>query len=103
MGPVPGILCILAVASSCAGEVPLVPRGSVWKFYYNGAVPTNWMQASFDDRAWPSGPAQIGWGEGDERTVPIDDPGFDPTLYFRKSFVASGGLFETLTLRLLAD
>jgi hypothetical protein len=99
-----GVLLIaVLVTQCCIAQVVLVPRGSTWKYYYNGVLPTNWVQKDFDDRSWPSGPAQIGWGEGDERTVAIDDPGFDPTLYFRKSFVVTNSTFQTATVRLVAD
>jgi len=94
---------LLAMLSNCAaGEEVLISRGSLWKYYYNGAVPAAWNQAVFDDSTWPSGLAQIGWGEGDEKTVAIDDPGYAPTLYFRRTFVASNAP-ATLTLRLVAD
>jgi hypothetical protein len=96
-------IALLITAFSCLGEALLIPRGSVWKYYYNGVVPTNWIQNSFDDRNWPSGRAQIGWGEGDEQTVPIDDPGFDPTLYFRKLFTLPTEPVSRLTLRIVAD
>src|SRR4051812_44634738 len=91
--------------SQTPAQTMLVPRGSVWKYYYNGEVATNWPVAAFDDRLWPSGPAQIGYGEGDEQTVAIDDPGFEPTtLYFRRFFaVTNASTLLYLTLRIVAD
>jgi hypothetical protein len=94
---------LLACTLSLRAEVLLVPRGSVWKYYYNGPVATNWMKAGFDDHTWSSGPGQLGYGDGDEQTVLIDDPGFEPPgTYFRHVFTNST-LASTLTLRLLVD
>src|SRR3954467_1909832 len=102
------VTILLCSVFPCLAQTTLLPttllaRGSVWKYYYNGAVPTNWIQKAFDDRTWPSGRAQIGWGEGDEQTVAIDDPGFDPTLYFRRPFVVPTNGLSRLTLRMVCD
>lgn len=80
--------------------------GSVWR-YQDGttAVPAAWRQPGFDDAAWPSGPAQLGYGDGDEATVlPTGSlSGTKPiTSYYRTTFQATNAP-ETLTLRLLAD
>ena len=93
------------MASTVArAEFSVVPRGSLWRFYYNGPVATNWMNPAFDDRTWLTGPGQLGYGEGDEQTVVIDDPGYEPTVYFRHSFIVTNrNSISTLTLRMLVD
>src|SRR5467141_1189505 len=71
----------------------LVPAGSVWKYLDNGSDQgTAWVAPSFDDSAWASGPAQLGYGDGDEATV----VGFGPdpnnkyiTTYFRRAFTVA--------------
>ena len=48
----------------------LVPAGSVWKYLDDGSDQgTAWLAPTFDDSSWPSGPAQFGFGEADERTL----------------------------------
>lgn len=48
----------------------LVPRGSPWRYLDSGGAPASgWTQAAFDDSTWKSGPAQLGYGDGDEATV----------------------------------
>jgi hypothetical protein len=86
----------------------LVGTGSTWRYLDNGSdLGTAWRTPGFNDGAWSSGPAQLGYGDGDEATVlryggnasakPI-------TTYFRRSFsVANPSLFSTLNLRLLRD
>lgn len=70
--------------------VPMIDAGSTWKYNDGGASPAaDWATAAYDDSAWASGAAQLGYGDGDETTV----VGFGPhdankfiTTYFRKNF-----------------
>jgi hypothetical protein len=91
-----------------AADTTLVPTGSVWKYLDNGSDQgTAWRAASFNDSTWASGPAQLGYGDGDEATT----VGFGPdannkfiTTYFRRAFnVTNSSLFTNLTLRVLRD
>ena len=86
----------------------LVPVGATWRYLDNGSNQgTAWRAASFGDSAWKSGQAQLGYGDGDERTI----VGYGPsttnryiTTYFRRAFtVANPAAVGTLTLRLLRD
>src|SRR6185503_1333813 len=48
----------------------LLAQGAVWKYLDNGTDQgTNWIRPNFDDSAWPSGPAELGYGDGDEATL----------------------------------
>jgi hypothetical protein len=50
--------------------VTLIPPGAVWRFNDTGSDEgTAWRFPLFNDSEWASGPAQLGYGEGDERTV----------------------------------
>src|SRR6185503_5391744 len=49
---------------------------------------TTWRALNFNDSAWRSGPAQLGFGDGDEAT-PVANNG-QITTYFRATFVANG-------------
>ena len=86
---------------------PLVAAGSVWKYLDSGANAGSaavWASAGFDDALWASGPARLGYGHGDERTVLA---GGSPanrvvTTYFRQAFsLDSAARYTNLALRLL--
>jgi len=91
-----------------ATEAPLVAAGSTWRYRDDGAdLGVAWTQPSFDDAAWPAGPAQLGYGDGDEATVIGFGPNPDAkhvTSYFRRAFtVADASAFVALRLRVLRD
>ena len=97
-----------AVPAARAADTILVPTGATWKYLDNGTDQgTAWRATSFNDSTWPSGPAQLGYGDGDEATT----LGFGPdannkfiTTYFRRAFnVTNASLFNGVTLRLLRD
>ena len=97
-----------AVPTARAADTILVPTGATWKYLDNGTDQgTAWRATSFNDSTWPSGPAQLGYGDGDEATT----LGFGPdgnnkfiTTYFRRAFnITNASLFNGVTLRLLRD
>ncbi len=75
---------------SAATYETLISTGSIWKYLADGTEPNpDWRGTNFNDSSWDSGPAQLGYGDGDEQTVVSFGP--DPnntyrTTYFRKSF-----------------
>ena len=88
--------------------INLVAAGSSWNFYDLGSSPgPTWPTSPFDDTAWDSGNAQLGYGEGDENKVVSYGP--DPqnkfrTTYFRKEFTVSNpALLTNLQGRILVD
>jgi len=86
----------------------LVSPGSVWKYLDDGTDQgTLWREPGFDDTAWPSGQAQLGYGDGDEDTVISygDDPDNKyPCYYFRHSFnVTDPAAYDSLHLLFLRD
>ena len=86
----------------------LVARGATWKYLDNGSDQgTAWREETFDDGSWGSGPAQLGYGDGDEQTTVSYGPDAGNkyiTTYLRNEFdVADVDLFQGLTLRLLRD
>lgn len=94
--------------SSTWADITLVPVGSTWKYLDNGSNQgTAWRAASFNDGSWASGPAELGYGDGDEATVVSYGPNSSArytTTYFRYSFsVANPAAFVSLKLRLLRD
>jgi len=88
--------------------VPLVERGSSWKYFDQGFEPApEWSQDSFGDNTWPEGPAQFGYGEGDEITLLSyggDQSNKFITSYFRKSInVPDTTNFNSLSGKILFD
>ena len=106
-----GIYCF--GAKPAATQMPpspsrLVARGAVWKYLDDGSDPgTAWRARDFDDSAWASGPAELGYGDGDESTVVRFGPKKSHkhiTTYFRHAFVAPDGIrYSALRLDLVAD
>ena len=81
---------VLVAFQVSAQDVALLPFGSTWKYRDNGSNQgTAWRAAAFDDSAWSSGPAELGYGDGDESTVVSYGPSATAkyiTTYFRKTF-----------------
>jgi hypothetical protein len=93
---------------SAASSTLLVTRGSAWRYLDDGSnQATAWRDPAFNDGAWKMGAAQLGYGDGDEKT--IVGYGGNPnakyiTTYFRHSFtVTHPDLYGELTLELLRD
>jgi len=85
-------------ALSAEADVRLVEPGSTWE-YHDGpdAPPADWATTT---GGWPSGPAQLGYGDGDEATVLRDEDPNIPSVYFRRALTIDGelsGLVATVT------
>ena len=67
----------------------------------------SWRASDYDDDAWSSGPAQLGYGDGDEATVVSfgpDSGGKYITTYFRHAFtVRDAGEIDQVILNLVRD
>lgn len=101
------LACLMA-GSRTAVAADLISAGSVWKYRDNGSNQgTVWRNPGFDDSAWPSGPAQLGYGDGDEATTVAYGPNASAkyiTTYFRRTFmVADPAAVQALQLALLRD
>jgi hypothetical protein len=96
----------LILAASPAPTAPAT--AATWKYLANGVNQgTQWRAANFDDSAWPSGVAPLGYVDSwIATTVPYGPSSTAKyiTTYFRHSFsVASPALIANLSLRLLVD
>ncbi len=86
----------------------VVPFGTQWTYWSEAeAVGTGWQSADFDDGAWATGTAPLGYGNGNEVTV-VDygeDPANKPiTTYFRTTFeIDNPQDFEALRFYLVGD
>jgi CotH kinase protein/Lamin Tail Domain/Chitobiase/beta-hexosaminidase C-terminal domain/Secretion system C-terminal sorting domain len=90
-----------------AGSVTktIIPKKSTWKYLDNGSDQgTGWYSVSFNDNAWSSGQAELGY----EQTTVSYGPNSNNkyiTTYFRKTFqLGSSDLSSAhITIRLLRD
>ena len=80
----------------------LIDRGAVWRFNDSGNnLGTAWSGPGYPDGAWSAGPAELGFGDGDESTR-TEQNGI--TTYFRRSFnVADASTISGLKLEILRD
>ena len=92
-------------------SVALVATGSVWKYLDTGANPSPaWRSNSFNDAAWPSGPAMLGYGDANG-IWPRTTNSFGPdasnkyiTTYYRHVFIVpNAASISGLTLRVQRD
>jgi tartrate-resistant acid phosphatase type 5 len=91
-----------------AAPLSLVPREASWSYWDAGSAPaSDWMHVGFDDSAWASGPAPLGWGQTNLSTQlhsPVDRPGAVATTYFRTAFtVSDAGTIRGLLSRAWRD
>jgi hypothetical protein len=69
------------------GQVTMIPYGSPWKYHDQGQdLGSAWRSAGYADSAWASGPAQLGYGDGDEKTKLLNANPNHPSVYFRRNF-----------------
>ena len=86
-------LAVELTAGSNGGQEAVVPYGAEWRFNDAGTdLGSAWRDPDYDDSQWDSGPAELGYGDGDEETR----VGFggsarnkNPTTYFRRTFPVS--------------
>src|SRR5438105_2239754 len=80
--------------------VTFIAKGSVWKYLDDGSNQgTAWTSLTFNDSAWKSGPAPLGYGaanDGPQQELPATTVGYGPagtnkyvTTYFRRAFTVS--------------
>ena len=99
---------LLFCIANVVAQTSLVPIGSTWKYLDNGTNQgTAWSATSFNDGSWASGPAQLGYGDGDEATVVSHGAQSGNkyiTTYFRKMIsVTDAAVFTGYTLKVKRD
>ena len=96
-----------ALADNDAFDKTYVARGASWRFLDDGSDQgTAWRAPAFTDSTWDAGPAQLGYGDGDEATVIDGGPSGARfiTHYFRRAFdVADPARVMHLVLSLVRD
>lgn len=101
-------LGLLALATGSHAQDTLVPDGATWRYLDDGSNQgTAWRALGFDDSTWSAGPAELGYGDGDEATVVSFGPNASNkyiTTYFRHDFaVPTPGIYQSLELRTVRD
>ncbi len=102
------VLVLLITTFAVAADVVLVPLGATWKYLDNGSNQGSaWRAPAFNDAPWASGPAELGYGEGDEATVVSYGPSSSNkyiTTYFRRTFsIPNVSVYPAFLLELLRD
>ncbi|HEV2088131.1 MAG TPA: hypothetical protein VGR21_07450 [Cryptosporangiaceae bacterium] len=82
-----------AVFPAAPPPVQLVAAGATWSYQDSGSdLGTAWREPDFDATGWATGPAQLGYGDGDEATTVAPNR---LTYYFRGTFTAPAGFTPT--------
>ena len=83
----------------------LIAAGSVWKWRASStAAPSGWTNPEFNDSTWSSGPAPLGYGEGDEATnISLSGTRFLRTQFRRTFSVADPLALRGLLCRIVRD
>ena len=107
------VLALLALVAAVsvplrAQSAVLVAVGSTWRYLDDGSDQgVAWRGVAFNDSAWKTGTAQLGYGDGDEAALVGyggNASAKHVTTYFRRTFsVSDPSAFSSLTLRVLRD
>ncbi|MCW1970135.1 MAG: alkaline phosphatase family protein [Anaerolineae bacterium] len=96
LSTIPGSL-MANLYAPCGVSAPTQPAangfsaGATWKYLDNGSnAGTTWREANFNDAAWASGPAPLGYGDPVSTTINSGPANaFFITAYFRRTFVVT--------------
>ncbi|MEY2409757.1 MAG: hypothetical protein QOF48_2427, partial [Verrucomicrobiota bacterium] len=102
----------ISITFTGAAPSQLIATGSIWRFLDTGvnlaALP--WTTVAFDDSAWGSGPAELGYGDSTDGRPEATQVGYGVdtdkfiTTYFRRKFtVGDPGAYSALTFRTVRD
>ncbi|HMU47244.1 MAG TPA: T9SS type A sorting domain-containing protein [Chitinophagaceae bacterium] len=85
----------------------LIPYGGNWKYLDNNTRPAGWETSAYNDAAWASGNAQLGYGDGDETTVVSYGGNASNkyiTTYFRKTVtIPNTSIYSNFVINLIRD
>ncbi|MEZ4249783.1 MAG: metallophosphoesterase [Polyangiales bacterium] len=87
-------------AIAAESDLELIPFGGAWEYSDGAAAPdAAWRTTT---GGWPSGDAELGYGDGDEVTTLLDADPNVPTVYFRRAITIEGDVLSA-TLDVLYD
>ena len=94
------VLFIGGYLNQAIAQTTLIASNSSWKYLSNGVNQgTVWRAATFNDAAWNTGNAELGYGDGGEATLLSFGSNLKNkyiTYYFRKSFTVSNAAYTVL-------
>lgn len=98
----------LLACLSNAGAVTFIPLGATWRYLDDGSNQSNaWRTVEYEDDGWATGPAELGYGDGDEATEVSYGTNASTkfiTTYFRHVFtVTDRTAVSNLVLRMIRD
>ena len=101
-------LCVSFAPTIRSAEQTLISAGAIWKYNDAGVdLGVAWRGVGYNDSAWLSGPAQLGYGDGGEATLLSFGPDGNNkhiTAYLRHTFsVVDPNALTALTLRFVRD
>jgi len=100
-------LGLLLCGIQAFSQTPIINYGASWKYLDNGSnAGTAWRSSAFDDSGWPSGAAQLGYGDGDEATVlsyGADAANKYITSYFRTTVTINPAGYTSFSAGVLRD
>ena len=74
-----------------------------WKYLSQTGDPGDFTATDYDDSAWPSGPGELGFGDGDEATD-IGKTATNISYFFRKTVdITSGSKYDEYNLNAKFD
>ncbi len=108
VGAIAAATLVAVTATPASAATTLLPFGSTWNYLDDGSDQGSaWTAPAFDDSAWASGPARLGYGDANVVTTVGYGPDSGakyPTTYFRAEFdVTDPGDFTGVLLRLVRD
>lgn len=99
------LFCLTLVSYLAQAQTELISYGAAWQYSDNTSEPAaqtgvQWFENTYNDAAWSTGNAQLGYGDNDETTLTASVN----TIYCRHSFnVVDPSIFAGLTLNLVQD
>ncbi len=108
IGGTSNMFFVRQAAAASQPDADLIARGADWLYRDTGTdLGAAWKDLVFDDTGWSSGPAELGYGDGDEATVVSFGPSSSnkyPTTYFRHYFeVIDPAAFTNLSFWIKRD
>src|SRR6185436_19499040 len=94
------IVLLLSEAIAVQSQMVLISPTSTWKYLDNGSDQgTNWRTVTFNDGAWLSGAAELGYGNGPATTLSNGKI----TYYFRKTINIDPSLYSNFSMKIRRD
>ena len=85
------------------GTQSIFAYGADWKYLSQVTDPGDFTATDYDDSAWPSGPGELGFGDGDEATD-IGQTATNIAYFFRKTVdITSGSKYDEYNLNAKFD